>query len=66
MKGSILVDIGASSGGHGRLIHPLEHFAAMGFPVFVGAEVARDFPLPFRPGFLETLTPCEARRLTGN
>jgi hypothetical protein len=61
LTASVLVDIGSSAMPGGRLVHPLEHFAAMGFKVSV-TESGQLVPEHWAADF----TDVEARRLTGN
>ena len=69
MRNSVLVDCGRQAGG-GRPVHPLEHYAAMGFPVLLPPEAVANAYCPF-PQLLdlsapESLTFREMRHLTGN
>lgn len=64
IKNSIIVDIGQQhAGAHGRLVHPLEHWVAMGWPVFC-EDTDRRLPVPLQ--YLQQVTSTNARHLTGN
>ncbi len=59
LQGSVLVDVGTAAP-RGRLVHPTEHFASMGFPVSTSE-------FGFTPDcWARSFSDSEARRLTGN
>ena len=60
LKGSVMVDIGSEAGKHGKMIHPLDHYAVMGYPVNENGVG------PFPPSLMQSLSWGEMRRLTGN
>ncbi len=73
MRTSTLVDIGTARLGNrgATLVHPLEHYAAMGFPVPCMCQCQSNadrcpFPGLLHDGSAECLDPAEMRRLTGN
>ena len=67
LKMSVVADVGSASVcDDGRLVHPLEHYAVMGWPIFMGEQEAEQHPSAFRPGFVESLDASEVRRLNGN
>ena len=60
MRNSVLIDCGVCAPGRARPVHPLEHYAAMGFPVLVESETER-CPFP-----VSSFSHQHMRHLTGN